>query len=109
MQAQISARQRFAQIILYAKPFFGCKLHAGQEVSYGEAADVIEILAIAASESAPGGECTHACLQTLDFTPLDAEANENKYYAAGIGLIVEIDLNTGDRVELIEFSQAAMP
>ena len=80
-----------------------------QEVSYGEAEDVIEILAVDASEAAPGGACTGDCLRTRDFTPLDAEANENKYYAAGIGLIVEVDMNTGDRVELIEFTQAAAP
>ena len=78
-----------------------------QEVLYGEAEDAIEILAVDASESAPGGECAATCLQTRDFSPLDAEANENKFYVPGTGLIVEIDMNTGDRVELIEFTQAA--
>ena len=46
---------------------------------------------------------THV-LQTYDFTPLDSEAQEHKFYVPGIGLIVEVDLTTGDRVELIEFS-----
>lgn len=83
-----------------------------QEVAYGEAEDAIEILATDASESASGGSCMNTCLQTRDFTPLDEEANENKYYTPGVGLIVEIDLNTGDRIELIElieFTQSAAP
>ena len=43
---------------------------------------------------------------TRDFTPLDPEANEHKYYAPGVGLILEIDLESGDRVELIQFQGA---
>lgn len=75
-----------------------------QEVAWGDAEDVIEILATDASETAPAASCSNSCLQTYDFTPLDSEAQEHKYYAPGIGLIVEVDLNTGDRVELVEFS-----
>ena len=96
-----------AGILLPFDPQVGAVVR--QEVSYGEAEDAIEILAIDASESAPGGGCTDACLQTRDFTPLEAEANENKYFAVGVGLIVEVDMNTGDRVELIEFTQAGTP
>ena len=77
-----------------------------QEVAWGEAEDVIEILAIDGTEATPAGSCNADCLVTRDFTPLDAEANENKYYAPGLGLIVEIDLNTDDRVELIEFTNS---
>lgn len=74
-----------------------------QEIYWDEAEDVIEVLDVNATESSPAASCSSDCLRTYDFTPLDAEANENKYYAPGVGLIVEIDLNTGDRVELIEF------
>jgi len=88
-------------ILLPAIPVMGDVIR--QEVLYGDAEDVIEILSLTATEAAPGGSCTGNCLQTRDFTPLDGEANENKYYAPGIGLIVEIDLNTGDRVELMSF------
>lgn len=77
-----------------------------QEYAQTDAEDVIEILAVDATEAAPGGVCADACLQTRDFTPLDSEANENKYYAPGVGLIVEIDLEGGGRVELIEFTGA---
>jgi len=74
-----------------------------QEVAYGEAEDVVEIVSITASESAPGGSCTDNCLHTIDFTPLEPDTKENKYYAPGIGLIVEVDPESGERVELLEF------
>ncbi|GJM27041.1 MAG: hypothetical protein DHS20C16_34560 [Phycisphaerae bacterium] len=75
-----------------------------QELSVGNAEDVIEILATDADESSVVAACNQACLRTYDFSPLDPEAQENKYYAPNVGLIVEIDLTTGDRVELIEFN-----
>ena len=52
---------------------------------------------------APGGTCADTCLQTRDFTPLEPEVNEHKYYAPGIGLIVEINLEDDERVELVQF------
>ncbi len=75
-----------------------------QEFAQTDAEDVVEILAIDATEAAPGGACNGNCLLTRDFTPLEPEAEENKYYVPGIGLIVEIDIETGDRVELDEFT-----
>ncbi len=77
-----------------------------QEFAQTDAEDVIEILATDATETAPGGACAGDCLQTRDSTPLEPDAQENKYYAPGLGLIVEIDIETGDRVELIEFTGA---
>jgi hypothetical protein len=76
-----------------------------QEVAYGEAEDVVRIESLTATESSPGGACSGDCLMTADFTPLEPDVEENKYYVPGIGLIVEIDLETGDRVELEEFTQ----
>lgn len=74
------------------------------EVLFGEAEDVIEIGSITATESSPGGSCVSTCLQTIDTTPLEPDVEELKYYAPGIGLIVEIDVETGDRVELTSFT-----
>jgi hypothetical protein len=74
-----------------------------QELLYTDAEDVIEVLSVTASEAAPGGACVETCLQTLDFTPLDPGAAEHKYYAPGIGLIVEINLEDDERLELVEF------
>ena len=75
-----------------------------QEFAQTDAEDAIEIMAIDATEAAPGGACNGNCLLTRDFTPLEPDVEENKYYVSGIGLIVEIDLETGDRVELVEFT-----
>jgi hypothetical protein len=77
-----------------------------QEVAYGEAEDAIEILSITADEMAPGGACASNCLMTADFTPLEPDVEENKYYVPGVGLIVEIDPATGERVELETFTPA---
>jgi hypothetical protein len=78
-----------------------------QEFSQTDAEDVIEILAIDATESSPGASCSGNCLLTRDFTPLEPGAEENKYYAPGIGLIVEIKPGTTERVQLQEFTGAA--
>lgn len=76
-----------------------------QEVKYTDAEDVIEVLSVTATETAIGGSCTDTCLQTRDYTPLDPDpdSEEEKFYAPGIGLIVEVKPSTGDRLELIEF------
>ena len=90
-----------AGVLVPASPEVGAVIR--QEVAYGDAEDTIEILSVTESESAPGGACAGDCLMTRDFTPLDPEANEHKYYAPGIGLILEIDVESGDRVELVQF------
>ncbi len=76
-----------------------------QEVSLANAEDVIEILAIDASATVPAVTCTNTCLQTRDFSPLDPGVEEHKYYEPGVGKILEINLETGDRFELVEFNQ----
>ena len=53
------------------------------------------------SVSVPYGSFDN-CLQTREFTPLDTDVNEYKYYCSGIGLVLEVDVNTGARTELIE-------
>lgn len=75
-----------------------------QEFSQTDAEDVVEILAIDATESSPGGSCAGNCLQTRDFSPLDPGVEENKYYVPGIGLIVEVKPGTTERVQLAEFT-----
>jgi len=75
-----------------------------QEFALGDAEDAGEVESVTASESVPGGSCTGDCVQTRDFTPLEPDAEESKYYASGIGLILEVDAETGDRVELQTFT-----
>jgi hypothetical protein len=74
-----------------------------QELAWTDAEDIIEILSLEGNESTAVAACNSQCLVTRDFTPLEPGVNENKYFAAGIGLIVETVPDTDDRVELIEF------
>ena len=78
-----------------------------QEVSFTNAEDAIEIVAVDGTESVPGASCTGDCLITLDFSPLDPGVEENKYYAPGVGMILEVNLDTGDRVELLSYTVVA--
>jgi hypothetical protein len=75
-----------------------------QEVLYADAEDVIELESLEGTESAPAASCSGDCLVTLDYTPLEPGVFENKYYAAGIGLIVETEVDSSERLELIEFT-----
>jgi hypothetical protein len=90
-------------ILIPAMPEVGAVIR--QEVLFGDAEDAIEIVSVTASESAPAGACAGNCLQTRDFTPLEPDVTESKYYAPGIGLIVELEDDA--RVELVEFDGVA--
>ena len=93
-----------AGVLLPFAPIVGETIR--QEVAYGEAEDVVRIDSLNATETAPGASCAGNCLMTTDFTPLEPDVAENKFYAPGIGLIVEVDPDAGDRVELVEFTPA---
>ena len=41
------------------------------------------------------------CIVTRDLTALEPGVEERKYYAPGIGVFLEVDLETGDIVELV--------
>ncbi|MEZ5935242.1 MAG: hypothetical protein R3F54_25605 [Alphaproteobacteria bacterium] len=73
-----------------------------QEFALGEAEDVARIVAIDASETTPGGSCSGDCIKTEEFTPIEPDVLENKFYAPGIGFMLEVDPESGDRLELIE-------
>lgn len=42
------------------------------------------------------------CVVTGEFTPLEPDAFERKYYARGIGLFLEVDAESGDIVQLVD-------
>jgi hypothetical protein len=71
-----------------------------QEYFVGEAEDEATVLAVDATASVPFGEFA-SCLQTHDFTRLDPSVNEQKYYAPGVGLVLAVDMNSGEREELV--------
>ena len=42
------------------------------------------------------------CLQTADTSPLEPDALEHKFYAAGVGNVLTVDIETGQTEELIQ-------
>jgi len=74
-----------------------------QEVSLGDAEDVAEVTSITGTESTPAASCDGTCLVTRDLTPLEPGVEEMKYYAPGVGLILEVGMD-GSRTELVEYS-----
>lgn len=83
-----------------------------QEWALGDAEDVVEVLSITAgSDTDPilSVYCMDNCLQTRDFTPLEPGSEENKYYAPGVGPILEIDPESGARLELVDFGNFPPP
>lgn len=74
------------------------------EVLYGEAEDVIEVLSLTGDEATEAASCDGACYVAREFTPLEPEDNEETYYKAGIGVILEVDTEAEERNELISFT-----
>jgi hypothetical protein len=85
-------------IIMKASPKVGDVYR--QEFALGVAEDAGEVISITGTESVPGGSCAGTCVVTLDSNPREPGGEENKFYAPGIGSILEIDLETGTRLEL---------
>ena len=72
-----------------------------QEFAIGVAEDLAKGLALNETATVPFGTFTHS-LKTEDFTPIEPGVIEHKFYAPGIGLVLSVDLDTGDRSELID-------
>ncbi|MDF1797815.1 MAG: hypothetical protein P1V81_01455 [Planctomycetota bacterium] len=74
-----------------------------QEYLISEAEDAAQILSTSSSVVVPAGSFT-GCVKTLDVVPLDPEAIESKYFARGVGFVLEVDEGTGDLVELVSYT-----
>jgi hypothetical protein len=76
----------------YRQEYYACAAEDQAEVaSQGEAVSV------------PYGSFT-GCLKTREFTPLEPDVNEYKYYCPGVGLVLEVDVATGQRTELLSIT-----
>jgi hypothetical protein len=72
-----------------------------QEFSLGNAEDYAETLSLNESVTVPFGSFDH-CLRSQETTPLEPDLLEDKFYAPGVGSVLEVDENTGERTELIK-------
>jgi hypothetical protein len=80
-----------------------------QEYYEGEAEDKSDILALGETVTLSFRKFT-GCVKTLDYTPLEPDIKENKYYCPGAGgMVLEVDLENGKRVELVSVEYDAKP
>ena len=85
-------------IIMKAKPKVGDEYR--QEFALGTAEDMAKVVALDQNVKVPFGSFSNA-LKTLEFSGLEPDARENKYYVPSIGNVLTVDLVTGERDELI--------
>jgi hypothetical protein len=91
-----------AGVILPADPKVGMRYR--QEYYKGEAEDAGEILSLDEQVEVPFGRYDNV-LKTKDYTPLEPDVVENKYYAKGVGQVLAVTVSGGsDREELIRFN-----
>jgi hypothetical protein len=88
-------------IVMPARPALGMTYR--QELLLTVAEDAATVTSLDAKVRVPFGTF-QGCLETSDFTPLEPEVLERKYYAPGIGLVLEVDAETGERTELVAFT-----
>jgi hypothetical protein len=88
-------------IVMEAHPAIGDFYR--QEYLLGVAEDMAEVVSLtdSATVAFPPGTFSNL-VKTFETSPLEPDAMENKYYAAGVGNILTVDLVTGDRSELTQ-------
>lgn len=75
-----------------------------QEYLKGEAEDMAEVLALNVTVTIPYGSYS-GCLLTKEWTPLEREIVENKYFAPGIGMVLEQMVQGGsDMMNLVSIT-----
>lgn len=89
-------------IVMLADPQPGMTYR--QEYYFNEAEDEAEVLELGLNVTVPFGSFTN-CLKTHEWTELEPDVNENKFYAPGIGLIREENVEDGEEGVLIEIQQ----
>lgn len=93
-----------AGVIVLADPRVGVEYR--QEYLAGEAEDAGQVLSLGERVRVPLAAYKNT-LVTRDFTSLDPEVLEYKYYAKGVGPVLTLDVPTGDREELVGFEPAS--
>jgi hypothetical protein len=92
-----------AGILLPGEPEVG--MHYRQEHYEGEAQDAGEILSLDEWVQVPAGRFDHV-LMTKDYTPLEPDVLEHKFYAKGFGPVLVVAISGGSgREELLSFRQ----
>ena len=89
-------------IIMWADPSAHLNEEYYQEYYAGEAEDKGQVLSVTESVTTPFGSFGNV-VKTYDFSGIDPDLQEEKFYASGVGMVREISRNGGEEVVLIEF------
>jgi hypothetical protein len=89
-----------AGILMFANPQVGVTYR--EEADWGNAEDLSEVLSTTASARARGASCQGNCLKLRAFSPREPGISAQKFYAPGIGPILEIS-HSGERLELVRY------
>jgi hypothetical protein len=75
-----------------------------QEWALNEAEDIGTFLATGQTATVPynGGTTFADCWKIQDTTPLEPDALEHKFYAAGFGLVQEVAVDSGEHLDLVD-------
>lgn len=90
-------------IVMYADPVVGESYR--QEYYKGEAEDMAKLLSLDETVELDMGTYEN-CYQIEEWSPLEPDVTEHKFYARGIGVILEEVVEGGEgRIEMIEFRE----
>lgn len=89
-------------IIMQADPQVGQRYY--QEFYLGEAEDEAIVVSLNVSVAVPFGNLD-GCLQTEDFTRLEPDEIEQKFYCPGVGLVLEESDDGEERIELVAIDE----
>ncbi len=89
-------------VIMWADPSAHMNEEYYQEFYAGEAEDKGQVLSTNEKVTIPFGSFENV-VKTYDFSTIDPELQERKFYAKGVGFIKESNVKTGEEVMLIEF------
>ncbi len=87
-------------IIMHADPLAHTGEPYRQEYFPGEAEDMGLVVGATEPLTVPFGSFDDV-VQTEDWTPLEPDVREHKFYARGVGVIKEVKVTTGETVELV--------
>ena len=74
-----------------------------QEFAPGTSEDFGSVLSLNKTVTVPAGTYQN-CVQTFDGSTLEPTTPEQKYYAQGVGNILSVDKETGERTELVQIT-----
>jgi hypothetical protein len=92
-----------AGIVMPARPRVGGTYR--QEYYVGQAEDMAQVLSVTKRAAVPFGTFK-GVVETKDYTRLEPDVVEHKYYARGVGLVLEIMVEGGsERLRLVDVSR----